>query len=243
MYADRLQTPRPDISDFGITPESLLDSTRLKTIKAAYHSSEQTYDDQVEAAYATANLVRQTLRFEQHTPSHPPLSPEALARTQRTNCHGHSIVASECLDGVGIDHWIGFANQHSFLLLEDASSGRINLVDTAVKPLYTDITPALAGSPLSAQSGEYGTVNTLRGDIVLERSHFTDKERALAERPWMSFTVGRDYRFKGEAALRRANTLVMRSYQPEQGRTLLEAYANFTHAIARKDVSSACGQR
>ena len=239
MYADHLITPRPEMIKAGVAPEALLESTRLRTIKAAYETSDQTYDDRVEAAYATANLVRQTLRFEPHTPLHPPFSPEAIAETHRTNCHGHSIVASECLDAVGINHWISFANQHSFLLLEDESSHRVNLIDTAVKPLYIDITPAFGGTPLADQDNEYGAVNRLRGDIVLGRSHFPDKEQALAERPWMSFTVGRDYRFKGEAAVRQASTLVMRSYRPEQGRALLESYANFTHAVTRKDFSTA----
>lgn len=240
MYADRLITPRPEIIEAGATPEALLRSMRLQTIQAAYESSEGTYEDSVEAAYATADLVRQTLRFEIHSPLHPALSPEVVTQTQRTNCHGHSIVASECLDAVGVDHWIGFANQHSFILLEDEPTGKVNLIDTAVKQLYTDVTPAIGGPSLHAQQLEdERLVNRLRGDIVLQRSHFSDKTRALAERPWMSFTVGKDTWFKTDDEIRRADTLVLRSYTPEEGRGVLESYANFTHAIERRDFAAA----
>lgn len=244
MYTDRLTTPHTDISEFGVIPEPLLDSARFKTIKAVYQSSEQSYDDQVEAAYATADLVRQTLRFEKHTPAHPPFSSEALIQTQRTDCHGHSIVTSECLDEVGIDHWISFANQHSFIVLEDKSrqdgaSRRVNLLDTAEKYLYIDMTSALAGTAFAEQEGEYGAVNTIRGDIILERSHFANKEAARAKRPWMSFVSESTRRFEDEMAMRRDDTLVMRSYRPKQGRALLASYANFVHAVSRRDFSAA----
>ena len=233
MYAERLTTPSPEIIKAGAEPESLLESVRLKTIKAAYEASDQSPEDKIEAAYATAHLVRQTLRFEPHTALQPKFSPESIATSQRTNCHGYSIVTSECLQEVEIDHRIGYANQHSFILLEDER--RVTLIDTPVRQLYTDITPAVIGAPLGAQEDERGAVNMLRGDIILQQSLFTDRERALAERPWLSFTVGRDYRFKGEDEERRAHTLVLRSYQPEQGRRVLEAYAKFTHAIKRRD--------
>lgn len=239
MYADKLITPRAEIVKAGITPEPLLDSTRFRTIKAAYEASDRVYEDKVEAAYATANLVRQTLWFEPHTPEMPPFSPQSIADKQETNCHGHSIVTSECLDVIGVPHWVGFANQHSFLLLEDESSRRVNLVDTAVEHLYIDVTSAFIGVPLNEQNGDLGAVNKLRGDVVLAQSLFSDKEKALADRPWMSFTVGRDYRFKSEYEVRQAHTLMLRSYQPEQGRALLEAYANFTHAIGGNDSSRA----
>ncbi|HMS92751.1 MAG TPA: hypothetical protein PKD28_00015 [Candidatus Saccharibacteria bacterium] len=240
MYTDRLTTPHTDISEFGVTPEPILDSTRFKMIKEVYQSSEQSYDDRVEAANATADLVRRTLRFEKHTSAHPPFSPEMLGQTQRTNCHGHSIVTSECLDEVGVDHWISFANQHSFIVLEDelqhdGVSHRVNLLDTAEKHLYIDMTSAFAGTALAKQGGEYGAVNTIRGDIILERSHFANKEAARAERLWMSFASESSRRFKDEMALRRDNILVMRSYRPEQGRALLASYTNFVHAVLQRE--------
>lgn len=244
MYTDRLMTPHRDCSERNTTPEPILDSRRFTMIKAAYHSSDQSYDDRVEAATATADLVRQTLRFEKHTPFHPPFSPELLAQTQRANCHGHSIVTSECLDEVGVDHWISFANQHSFIVLEDEShddgvTRRVNLLDTAEKQLYIDMTPAFAGGALAEQGGEYGAINTLRGDIILERSHFVNKESAQAKRPWMSFVSENAHYMKDDAALRRDNTIVMRSYRPEQGRALLASYANFIHAVSRREFLTA----
>ena len=75
MFAEKLITPHSTIAREGIVPEPLLDSVRFRTIKAAYGASEHTYDDMVEAAYATAELVRQTLRFEPHTSDHPEFSP------------------------------------------------------------------------------------------------------------------------------------------------------------------------
>jgi hypothetical protein len=198
----------------------------------------------VEAAYATAELVRQTLRFEPHTSDHPEFSPESLAETQQTNCHGHSIVTSECLDRLEIPHLVGFANQHSFLLLQsDDEDQRINLVDTAVKQLYVEVTPAVVGPRLDTSHGGSGQVRHLRGDIILERSQFLDKEKALRERPWMSFTVGHEtqFRFAPPETQERADTLLLRAYQPAQGRELLHAYANFIHAVSNKSFIRAHG--
>lgn len=244
MYADRLITPHTDTIEAGVAPEPIFDSAKFKIITEKYHTSNRSYDDQVEAAYATAELVRHTLRFEQHGPVRPPLSPEALRRTQRTNCHGHSIVTSECLDVVGINHWVGFANQHSFIVLEDESrregvSRRLNLIDTAEKHLYIDMTPAFIGVALAEQDDARGTVNTLRGDIILNHSNFPNKEVAQADRPWMSFGSESGRRFKNEEDIRRDDTLVMRSYRPEQGRAVLASYANFVHAVTRQEFLSA----
>lgn len=236
MFAERLVTPYSRIAQEGIAPEPLLDSVRFRTIRAVYDASDHTYDDMVEAAYATAGLVRQTLWFEPHKPDHPEFSPENLSETQQTNCHGHSIVTSECLDELGISHLIGFANQHSFLLLQSDEDQQINLVDTAVKQLYIDITPAIHGPRLDTTDEGNGQVRYLRGDVILDRSQFLNKEKALQERPWMSFMVGREaqFRFAPANVQERANTLILRAYQPTCGRHLLHAYANFAHAVSNK---------
>ena len=237
MFAEKLITPHSSIAREGIIPEPLLDSVRFRTIRAAYEASDHTYEDMLEATYATAGLVRQTLRFEPHKPDHPEFSAENLTKTQQTNCHGHSIVTSECLDELGIPHLVGFANQHSFLLVQsDDEDQRINLVDTAVKQLYIDITPAVVGPRFDVTDEGNGQVRYLRGDVILDRSQFLKKEKALQDRPWMSFMVGREaqFRFAPADVQARANTLILRSYQPAQGRHLLHAYANFTHSVANK---------
>lgn len=236
MFAERLVTPYSKIAREGIAPEPLLDSVRFRTIRAAYDASDHTYDDTVEAAYATADLVRQTLWFEPHKPDHPEFSPQNLAKTQQTNCHGHSIVTSECLDELRIPHLVGFANQHSFLLLQSEEGHQVNLIDTAVKQLYIDITPAVDGPRFDTSHAGNGQVRRLRGDIILERSQFSNKDEALKDRPWMSFMVGHEaqFRFASHSAQTRANTLILRAYQPEQGRDLLHAYANFAHAVSNK---------
>lgn len=66
-------------------------------------------------------------------------------------------------------------------------------------------------------------------------SNFTNKDKAFEGFPWMSFSNGKDdkYRFKPEAELIKAHRLALRSYEPEVGRRVLLAYTNFNHAISR----------
>lgn len=235
MFAEHLYTPHPSIVDSTISQEPLLQSVRLRTVKAAFEASDRSYDDQVEAAYAAANIVRQTLRFQPSTALQPRLDPEQLARSPETNCHGHSIVTSEVLETIGVDHYIGFSNNHSYILLQEPVGGQVNLVDTAVKQMYADITPALSGKPFHMQPDKKSRVNTIRGDIIALRSNFTNHAAAMDTHPWMSFAHGKEntFRFRDDDQLKQAHSLMLRTYDPQDGRAVVHAYANLVHVRPR----------
>lgn len=72
VFSEKLTTPHPEIAEAGVPISPLTESVRFQTIRAAFEASDKTHDDTVEAAYDTANLVRQTLRFASHTPNYPP---------------------------------------------------------------------------------------------------------------------------------------------------------------------------
>jgi hypothetical protein len=241
MFSEKLQFPRSEFVIDGVKQEPLLSSERFIEIESSYNLSDKTYADTVYAAYEVANLVRNTLRFETHSISQAPLSVESLADKQYTNCHGHAIVASECMDKIGIPHIVAIANQHSFIVLNNKDTGEFNLVDVAVRPLYVDITKAVRRFPGDSDREEVSTY-FLRTDIILANSNFkSDIAATVNTRPWLSFASGKDteYRYKPESDTVKAQTIIMRTYNPDAGRNVLQAYANFVHAVARKSYDEA----
>jgi hypothetical protein len=241
MFSEKIAASLPASIEAGLAPEPLLESARFREIQTGYEGSEKSYDDAVEAAYLTAGLIRSCIQFSDHTPDQPALTPDWVGSSHKTNCHGHSIVASECLEYLGIEHYIGFANQHSFLLMQDEESGRVNLIDTPVEKLCVDITPALGAIALHESRKEAGSATFIQGDTILQRSLFGDKHRALERRPWLSFLAGKgeNYVFRPEGERTRAGQLILRSYEPKQGREVLLAYDSFIHATLRRDVPAA----
>lgn len=244
MFAAELTTPHPEIAQAGVEREKLLESTRFLTIAAAYNVSEGTYDDQVEAAYATANLVRQTLRFDakNYYGRKDLITPYDITKKQLTNCHGYSIVTSECLDEIGIPHYVAFANQHSFILLQTPDGGHTNIIDTAVKELYVGIDGDI-DEPIIAEQINDGTsaANVLNMDSVLSKSNFKDGAHAPEIYPWMDFGATRQTSRRYSNNEPQDRLLMLRSYKPQLGRNILQAYANFSIAIRRRDYETAHG--
>lgn len=241
-YIDRLKTPHTElVSHGGLSQVPFKESGGFKLAQATYELSDKTFDDTLETAHALADVVRSTLRFTPHTTDRPSLGPENLEADQQTDCHGYSIVISEALSELHIPHVIGFANQHSFVLLRNSETHQVNMIDGPTRQLYIDISSALHSST-RARLGEDDSVSGyLRGDIIRDLSLFSDKETAFQQRPWMSFTIGREgsYRFKSEDERIRAHTLVMRTYTPDTGRQVLEVYENVKHAIRRDEIEAA----
>ncbi len=241
MFSEKITIQASESIEAGLAPEPILESASLREIRDIYDDSSKSYDDTVKAGYHTATLIRSCIEFSNHTTDQPELSPEWVGASHKTNCHGHSIVASECLEHLGIEHYIGFANQHSFLLMQDPSSGNVNLIDTPVEKLCIDITPAMGGVALRECAGGPGGADFISGNTILQRSHFGDKQRALSRRPWLSFMSGNNdnYLFKPEEELNRAGRLILRSYEPKRGREVLLSYDNFIHASERNDIPRA----
>jgi hypothetical protein len=240
MFSEKIAAPLPASIEAGLAPEPLLESARFMEIQADFDASEKSYEDAVKAAYQAAGLIRKYIEFSDHTADQPELTPEWIGESHKTNCHGHSIVASECLERLGIEHFIGFANQHSFVLMQDAVTGQVDLIDTPVEKLCIDITPALGTVALHGRTrGDQGGADHLQGHTILALAPFSDKYRALARRPWLSFLARKNDNYflnPNDESQKRAGQLMMRSYEPKRGRAVLLSYDSFVHATLRRDV-------
>ncbi len=225
--------------NLGKETKPLLYSDRFQEIKNHYENSSKEYSAATDAAYDTATLIREEISFSPHTANQPALSPDWINTGHQTNCHGHSIIASECLDELGIEHYIGFANGHSFLLMQDNDSGRVDLIDTPDKKLCIEITPALGGIALQESINQKGSANFISGNTILNLSKFDDKELGFYRRPWLSFAKKADSSFWSEEHKDRASQLILRTYEPEQGRAVLLSYDHFIHAILRNNTLEA----
>ncbi len=196
----QLLTPRSDIAEKkGIRREPLLESEKLDKIKSAYEESDKTFDDVAEAAKSVAELVRETLHFRSTGYFSSPLEAENIAKDEAANCYGHTIVASECLEKLGIEHFISYANQHTFITLFDRGSDRSFMIDVLTEELCCEMTTAVgftSSHPLDKFScGELKSQDSLKTDELLKQLPATvNWAEFIDKRPWFMFPDRRDYR-------------------------------------------------
>jgi hypothetical protein len=219
----KLLTPRSDIAEKrGIKRELLLESEKLCGIKNVYEKSDKTFDDIAEAAKSVAELVRETLYFRSTDSTSRELNADNIAKDEVANCYGHTIVASECLEKLGIEHFISYANQHTFITLFDRSSDRSFIIDVLTEELRCEMTMAVglaSNHPLNEFScGELKSQNILKTDELLKQLPATvNRAKFIDKRPWFMFPDGKDYRDGyGKSAL-----LQMLTFQSIPGRLLL----------------------
>lgn len=196
----QLLTPRSDIAEKrGVKRELLLESEKLCDIKNVYEKSDKTFDDVAEAAKSVAELVRETLYFRSTDSGSQELNEENIAKNEATNCYGHTIVASECLEELNIEHFISYANQHTFITLFDRSSNRSFMIDVLTKELCCEMTTAVgftSSHPLDKFScGELKSQDSLKTDELLKQLPATvNWAEFIDKRPWFMFPDRRDYR-------------------------------------------------
>lgn len=191
--AAELMTPKRRIAaqNIEIGRERLLDSTQLKIIGTAYEQSPLTFDDAIEAAILVGHLVRQTLEFAPTTDGTPLLTAESIAERETANCYGYTIVASECLDQIkGLEHYIGYVNQHAVIMLFDRPSQRSFLLDVPTNELCKETTEAISGKNPQDQlmSGELRAVNWLQtSELVKNLPPSINRDAFVSSRPWLNF--------------------------------------------------------
>ncbi len=191
--AAELMTPRKSIAagNIEIGRERLLDSKQLKIIGTAYEQSPPTFDDAIEAAILVGHLVRQTLEFAPTTDGTPLLTAENIAERETANCYGYTIVASECLDQIkGLEHYIGYVNQHAVIMLFDRPSQRSFLLDVPTNELCKETTEAISGKDPQDQlmSGELRAVNWLQtSELVKNLPPSINRDAFVSSRPWLNF--------------------------------------------------------
>ena len=189
-----LMTPKRRLvkAESGLRRELLLDSQQLKLIRAVYEQSPQTFDDATKAAVEIAQAVRQTVDFAPTLADSPLLNAVKVASREATNCFGHVIIASECLEQLGIEHCISYANQHAMVTLFDRGSERAFLLDVATEGLCCDMTGVLGSGALNPLDqlamGELRAVNTFFSEELLKRlPPSIDRQKFMSSRPWLSF--------------------------------------------------------
>lgn len=219
--------------------EVLRESSALNAVRDRFVCSRQRYDDRVEAAICVGDLVRQELTFRSSSATTPYLTPEAIAETKTANCYGHTIVASECLEGVGIEHMISYANQHAFITLFDRESRNAFMIDVAVKDFYIDISDVIGGEdPLDQiQEGKLRAENTFYSLEFLKKlgaKHSMIEE--VREREWLSFVhPDKKSDWNDESRLK----LQLLSYPSIPGREMLTRYYNGLLATSKGDYMTA----
>ena len=170
-----LMTPKQRLikAEPGLRREFLLDSQQLKLIRAVYEQSPQTFDAATKAAVDIARVVRQTVDFAPTLANSPLLDAVEVANREATNCFGHVIIASECLEQLGIEHFVSYANQHAMVTLFD----------------MTGVIGSGASNPLDQLAmGELRAVNTFFSEELLKRlPPSVDRQKFICSRPWLSF--------------------------------------------------------
>lgn len=191
--AAELMTPRKSIAagNIEIGRERLLDSTQLKIIGTTYEQSPLAFEDATNAAVLVGHLVRQTLEFAPTTDGTPLLTAESIAERETANCYGYTIVASECLDQIkGLEHYIGYVNQHAVIMLFDRPSQRSFLLDVPTNELCKETTEAISGKNPQDQlmSGELRAVNWLQtSELVKNLPPSINRDAFVSSRPWLNF--------------------------------------------------------
>ena len=191
--AAQLFTPKSSITEQNphIHRELLLESQQLRAINDEYEQSPKTFDDTARAAMSVASLVRETLDFAPTSNSSQPLRAEIIAETEVANCFGYTIVTSECLERLGIEHFISYANQHTFITLFDRQSDRSFMIDVKTEELCCEMTGAVGRENPFDQlwRGQLRAENSLFTDELLMRQlpQSINRENFLAVRGWLRF--------------------------------------------------------
>lgn len=195
----------------------------LRAIKDRFEASEQDFAAQTLAAQEVGELLRETLDFAAVNSLTPLLRPDNLANNLATNCFGHTIVASECLDDIGVEHFIAYINGHSVVLVVDEKSEKAFVLDAAMADFCVETTGFV---DLKAAIDGLAT-DKLYGDTRFDSQTFIHEQRAkkqlpelIEKLPWLSFSTER--KLFTDKDVKRDFTLFARLYPSVPGRLMLQ---------------------
>lgn len=224
-YAHGELTPRKNIADLepGVNRMEIVDSQRFKRIEAVLKSSEGTFSDQTEAADEVGAMVRQTLLFGSMAIRERLWSYDERSDATVTNCLGFTIVSSELLEAIGVDHTISFCNGHSFITMFNPVTDEIQMMDTASKELYLNIDGAVSGlkPPHSLKDSKVST-NLLDTSTIIAQGGRRDATDFLYRHPWLRNGPG-SMMMRSDVP-RLGSTHILRTYLPGLGREVLNDY-------------------
>lgn len=241
LLSSALMTPRTNIAEQSplITRSPLLESQALDTEIASYNTTPKAYDDSITAAAGIAGIVRKTLNYRSFIDQVEPLTPKSIAETEEANCHGYVAVLSECLNKAELDHFICFANGHSFVLIGDPESKRYTMVDPITRKYNGDITEAIEGEDIYEQFIRRSSAATrLHTDTMLHLRGLTSRTSELTgKNQWISHERPHtSWRWERPAD---TYTLQMKVLTSARGRALLVHYTNAMIQLNNKDSDGA----
>lgn len=196
-----------------------------------FAASEKSFEDTIAFADAVQSGINRVVRFSsfRNTPDQF-LSPERIAKEEKTNCYGNVIMTSEFLEEFGVKHYVAFANGHALILLYDYPNGRSFMVDSQAS-LRMESTAAVTGGGLPKEwQLDDVTSETLCCDLFLSTSHIIrsippDKSQLIAEKSlWLGLNPLDKEHFRGNTA--EDVVIPMRVYPSLPGRDVLELYYN-----------------
>lgn len=159
-----------------------------------------------------------------------------LGRDQIVDCYGFTMLASSCLELAGVEHWIGWAHGHSFLILPmgQGDTAGFHFVDPLSPRLSRNLNgmvPYADVRDINAQFVEHG-----RAVFRLRTDNFQDPEAfdILAKRhPWMKLNSRPNAH---ESLSREARTrLFVSIFLPRDGRAVLESHSRLIRASITGD--------
>lgn len=242
LLAGKLFTPKSRLNYNGplTKREPLISSTQLWAIRAEYAQSLQGFEDSIKAATRVGDLVRQTIDFAAVQKNSSTLTAENIAQSEATNCYGYAIVTSECLEEVGVEHYIAYANQHAFVMLFDRQSERSFMVDTPTEALQLDTTLAVIGEdPLNQLArGELRAINQLQTSELLKKLPASvNRDIFVSSRPWLNFAPVDSWRYREGNQF--DSLLQLLTYPSIPGRELLRRQYNISLQLLQDDVIAA----
>lgn len=240
-YIEHVQTPHKQITerDGSIDRHVLHGSRELRIIKTEFQSSDMYFDDMVEAARAVGGVVRRTLRFKVREKDDAAIDPNNLAETNNTNCHGYTIINSECLSEINVPHFVGFANGHSFIMMLGVENQEVFLLDTPTREFYTDVTAAVTSKPLDQFCRGEDFSDNLFDTTGLINIMQNRKNKNHEEYPWLTHNKLHRIWNMSQAELDHGNMIQLRLYPPETGRDVIEAYARLSAHVERDELDEA----
>ena len=253
MNTDRLRfskdilTPRKDIADKNpeLQRSVLTESQRFKRIEAVFLASDGGYSDMVEAADEVGHMVRQTLSFGSQTLRDPRLwRKDHRTNTLQTNCYGHTIIASELMAAIGIEHYVSFVNTHAFVVVLNREGRQAHMVDCPTKDLFLDIDNAIAGQwPLSQfeENPEKSfATNMIDTTAILSRVTRKRPAQVVSENEWLGQNARKTFSLDRDTI--EAPLLIMRTYRADEGRSMLEHYGLLLQYTVSGQLGSAVDQ-
>jgi hypothetical protein len=271
LYADTLVTPHPEKPASGEVPQILSAVIRHQGFKeqlADIGDQAEYEENALAAAHIICSQVREALwyaepeDFSRFGVEDDIIHLSELPEKQVARCIGFTVVASECLELTGINHWIGFANGHSTIVLPTEEGRQLNLAD----PLSPVLSQDLQHSMVRGGSDEHTVNDDMRevGQSAVELNTLSMARRArgntielLRDHTWLMFrrggaqdaysaeqdaldlVAGRDHRDRSVHPSRAR--VFMKLFLPQEGRRVLHDYDDFRRAYSRDELLDAAG--